>query len=357
MFSASFLLLYLVSVVLGSTYILTQTDKDQLLDYHNQIRANYNLPPLQWDPSLENSASNYAVGCVFKHSQAPGLGENLAYYSKSATSSFPLTSWMSQVNGWYDESKYWNCMTGSCSSICGHLTQIVSLVTTAVGCGVANCDPGTISTTMRAQYLVCQYSPQGNVNLGSKHPVSGQPYPYNGCPASNPSLVDQRAPVAPVTPKAPLAPLGNIIPTAPTAPVTPVMPTGTVTPVSPVPTQPIYIDPNAPWTGCKGDYWPGSPPKQKITPCNAAPRTFTTAKGKRLYCDVKDPTGYFWPVLNPGTPECNFVARLEEDAAASSGGLPYYYWIGIALGVLVLLIIVIVIIVLVVKKKSADERV
>jgi hypothetical protein len=304
--------------------------------------------------ALEVNASNYAVGCVFQHSKAGKYGENLAQYSKSPAPTFPLVSWMSQINGWYEEYKYWNCMTGACSSICGHMTQIISKVTTAVGCGIADCDPGTISS-MRSQYMVCQYTPQGNINLGSTHPVSGQPYPYNGCPGSNPALVDKQAPVAPVEPKVPTAPLGTPKPPSPTAPVSPVLPPSS--PPVALPTQPVSIPPGKPWEGCKGDYWPGNPPQQKITPCNAAPRTFSTSKGKKLYCDVGDPTGYFWPVLNPGTPECSYVARLEEDAAASNGSLPYYYWIGIALGILVLLIIVVVIIVLVFKKRAADERV
>jgi hypothetical protein len=335
----------------SSIYSLSQDDIDKILWYHNQIRDNYKLPPLTWDPALATNASKYAVGCIFQHSKAGKYGENLAQYSASPAPTFPLTTWLKQIDGWYGEYKYWNCMTGACSSVCGHLTQIISVVTNAVGCGIADCDPGTVSS-MRSQYMVCQYTPQGNINLGSTHPVSGQPYPYNGCPGSNPVLTDKQSPVAPVAPVKPVAPLGQPIPTAP------VSPTGT-TPVAPNPTPTVPTDvpsPGQPYSGCKGDYRPNG--IQKITPCYDVPKTFTSSTGvKKLYCDVRDPNKYLWPVINPGTPECNFVAKLEEDAAASSVNLPYYYWIGIALGILVLLIIVVVIIILVRKRNAADERV
>jgi len=360
MFSAILLLLFLVTIVKGSSqYQLSQADRDKILDYHNQIRKNYGLPNLVYDLVLESNASKYAGGCKWGHSTSGGkYGENLAQNSKSPAPTFPLVPWMTQVDAWYQEWKYWTCSTGACSSVCGHLTQIISAVTTAVGCGIADCDPGTVSGSMRSQYMVCQYTPPGNVNLGSKHPVSGQAYPYNGCPSSNPPIVDKGTPTGPVPTPPTKPPIGTPI-VNPAAPV-PVSPT----PVLPPPTtdpepQPQPPNPTQPWLGCKGDYWPGNPPVQKITPCNAAPKTFTTRTGtKKLYCDVKDPAGYLWPVINPGTKECNYVARLEEEGDASrAGNWPYYYWIGIALGIVVLGIIIAAIVFLVRKRGSQDERV
>jgi hypothetical protein len=359
MFSVILLLLYLISIVQASLeYPLSDADRDKILDYHNQIRRNYGLPDLVYDKTLEKNASQYAGGCIWGHSVNGGkYGENIAQYSKSPAPDFPLTSWMAQVDGWYQEFKYWTCSSGACSSVCGHLTQIVSLATTSVGCGIGDCDAGTVSS-MRSQYMVCQYVPPGNVNLGSKHPVTGQAYPYSGCPGSNPSLSDKSNPVSPPPVNAPTAPLGTPKPPSPVSPTgpTPVMPTPVATGPEP---QPLPPNPDKPWQGCKGDYWPGSPPKQKITPCNAVPRTFLSKGVKKLYCDVQDPTGYFWPVLNPGTMECNYVAKLEEDSAASAGGIgswPYYYWIGVALGILVVLIIIAAIIFLV-RRRGDDERV
>jgi len=354
---AILLLLNLLPLVFGSSeYQLSDADRNKILDYHNQIRANYNLPPLVYSLILENNASKYAGGCYWGHSTTGGkYGENLAQYGKSPAPTFPLTSWMSQVNGWYEEYKYWSCPDNACTSVCGHLTQIVSKSTTEVGCGVSDCDPGSVSS-MRSQYMVCQYIPPGNVNLGSKHPVSGLAYPYSGCPSANPALKDSNTPTNPPPASNPTVPLGTPKPPADapvSPPSTPVMPP-TKPPVPPVAPSPA----TKPWIGCKGDYWPGNPPKQQITPCNAAPRTFVSSGTKKLYCDVRDPTGYYWPVMNPGTPECNYVALLEEDTSATNGGsLPYQAWIGIALGILVIIIIIIVIVILVVKKRAADERV
>jgi hypothetical protein len=200
--------------------------------------------------------------------------------------------------------------------------------------------------------MVCQYTPPGNFNLKTKHPVSNAAYPYTGCPMDNPVLADKN----PLPPPPP-----TILPTAPVD-KTPNPPaatpaggptfTPTFTPVIP----PVKIPTGTPVKeGCKGDYWTGSPPKQKITDCVGIPRTFS---GK-LYCDVRDPLGKYWPVINPGTPGCPYVAKLEDDddaTANKSGSFPWYGFLGIALGFLAIVIIG-VIIAYIIKKRRAGERV
>jgi hypothetical protein len=374
----SLLVLYLVHLSFGSSvYQLTASDRSQILNYHNQIRSNYGLPALVYDVTIEANASSYAGGCVWAHSVNGGkYGENLAQYAASPATKFPLTSWMSQVDGWYEEYKYWTCSTGTCSSTCGHLTQIISKSSTNVGCGVAQCDPGTVSS-YTAQFLVCQYVPPGNVNLGTQHPVTGLAYPDNGCPATNPALTDSSStsggntnstpssvptvpvPTAPVTP--PSAPIGTPKPVTPTAPPTmpPAAPVAPPTIPPAAPTAPYNA--NASYSGCQANYWPNG--KQLITPCHAAPMTFTvkasTGKSSRqLYCDCGDPSKNLWPVLNPNTAVCNYVASLVDDAPATTDEiLPMYAWIGIAVGSAVLIIIIIVIIILVKKGGATDERV
>jgi len=291
---------------------------------------------------------------VWAHSTSGGkYGENLAQYGKSSATSFPLVPWLDQFNGWYEEYKYWTCSSNACSSVCGHLTQLASKSTMSVGCGVADCDAGTVSS-FRSQYMVCQYYPPGNVNLATKHPVSGLAYPYNGCPGSNPPITNNQ----PSTPTAPVKP-----PSTPTAPVKP--PSTPTTPVKPpsTPTAPVKppSTPTTPgntvsWTGCIGDYWPNN--IQKLTPCQGQPKTIINNGVKDLYCPVGDPKGYLWPVYNKNTPECQFVAAVVDDSTASSSGeLPMSAWIGIGVGITALIVVAVVIAILLKKRAQNDERV
>jgi hypothetical protein len=318
------------------------------------------MPLLVWDPSLESAAATYSKGCVFQHS-SPGngvYGENLAVNGASPEpSAFPFVPWKTQLDGWKAEESSWDCKNNMCGSgaQCGHLTAMIWNGTTSVGCGVSKCNPGTIYSTFWSQYIVCQYKPPGN--YGGQHPMlAPKGPPCNTCPTlPTPQVIPSTgAPAAPVAaPVAqPVAPLGSTKPGAPAAPVA----APVAVPQGPPPAFPP-ASPGAPsWAKCIGDYWPNG--VQKLTPCNSAPKTFRNPDPK-LYCDVKDPKGYFWPVKNPGTPDCNFYASLTDEDAASQDnllGLSTPAWIGIAVGIAVLIIIVIVVIIIV-KKRSEDERV
>jgi hypothetical protein len=144
---------------------------------HNAARAavsnptpNPAIPPLMWSESLAMTAQAYANklattgGCKLVHSMAPGLGENLAWYSGS------MASVQDVVDGWASESACWTygkfmqgdncdatCAQQHYSNGCGHYTQVVWRKTTMVGCGEADC-PGS----PHAEIWVCNYTPQGN---------------------------------------------------------------------------------------------------------------------------------------------------------------------------------------------------
>jgi len=321
-----------------------------MLDYHNKLRTGaYKTPPLVWDAGLEAQASTYAAKCVFAHSNPgnPQYGENLAVSGTSANSAFPYVTWKAQLDGWKAEESSWTCSSNACSSgaQCGHQTAMIWNGTTNMGCGIGKCPPGTIYSTFYSQLMVCQYSPPGNwVGI---HPITGKAGTCNTCPTlPTPQIIPSGgAPTAPtVAPtQPPAAPLGTTKPKPPTPTPTPTK--------KPTPTS-IPTAPGAPaWAKCVGDYWPGG--VQQLTPCNAQPQTFNA----KLYCDVKDPQKYLWPVYNPGTADCNFVASLTEEGDASRDGiLSTPAWIGIAVGSAAFIIIVIIIII-VVKKRSEDERV
>jgi len=132
---------------------------------HNAARAAVGVPPLTWDPAIAATAQAYAAQCVFVHSMAPGLGENLSAFAPPGgrTASAP-------VNGWVAENVDYNYATNTCAAgkVCGHYTQVVWKNSLRVGCGVQSCS--TNSPFMgfpNWEIWVCNYAPQGNI-IGQK---------------------------------------------------------------------------------------------------------------------------------------------------------------------------------------------
>jgi hypothetical protein len=135
----------------------------RVLAAHNKVRAGAGLQPLAWDNALGNAAAAYAqqmaMTGVFAHSDRNarrGTGENLWMGTRGAFSIERM------VSDWASEQRMFRpgmfpavSRTGSWEQV-GHYTQIIWPTTTRVGCALAS--------TARADYLVCRYSPAGNVN-------------------------------------------------------------------------------------------------------------------------------------------------------------------------------------------------
>ncbi|UUR08392.1 CAP domain-containing protein [Sphingomonas glaciei] len=140
-----------------------QSWEAQALALHNRERAAFRVAPLAWDFGLAGAADAYANEMVrtgrWGHSPKatrPGQGENL---------------WMGTVNayridemvgGWIGERRLFRpgvfpevSATGNWIDV-GHYTQMVSSRSTRVGCA--------IRSGGRWTYLVCRYSPSGNVD-------------------------------------------------------------------------------------------------------------------------------------------------------------------------------------------------
>ena len=134
----------------------------RILAAHNQVRAEAGVAPLAWDAALGDAAANYAVFLAvtnsFQHSDAshrPDTGENLWMGTHGAF------SFEAMVGGWSSERKDFVpgvfpaiSRAGSWEKV-GHYTQMVWPTTTRVGCAVAS--------NATRDYLVCRYSPAGNV--------------------------------------------------------------------------------------------------------------------------------------------------------------------------------------------------
>lgn len=128
--------------------------EQEALTAHNQYRAMHHAPKLIWDVTLENYAKRYAAKCQFKHSSSP-YGENLA-------AGYPTVN--AAVNAWYRENEKYSYYWPGFSYKTGHFTQVVWKSTQKLGCAFVLCDG---DNGRLWHYLVCEYSPHGNMNSRS----------------------------------------------------------------------------------------------------------------------------------------------------------------------------------------------
>ena len=134
-----------------------------MLDGHNAARRAVGAGPLIWDEALARDAGAYARTMArtgrFAHApHVPGAaprGENLFMGTRGAY------SFAEMVQSWVDERRLFRrgrfpdvSRTGRFGAV-AHYTQIVWPRTLRVGCALA--------ASRRSDYLVCRYSPPGNV--------------------------------------------------------------------------------------------------------------------------------------------------------------------------------------------------
>lgn len=134
----------------------------QLLAAHNRERAAVGHPPLTWDPALAASAASYgpilaSIGRL-EHSpreSRPGQRENLARAWHGTMSVEGLVGLWSREKlllrpGLFPAVS----RTGRWEDV-AHYTQVVWPTTTRVGCAIFSAD---------WDYLICRYSPPGNLD-------------------------------------------------------------------------------------------------------------------------------------------------------------------------------------------------
>ncbi|KAH9488071.1 hypothetical protein Btru_065463 [Bulinus truncatus] len=143
--------------------VLTQDVINVLLKGHNDARAAVSLPPLVWNETLSEYASNWTSQCILKHSQGP-YGENNAYTSSrdnlmAAQSSIQM--WSSEIAN--IDIPTWNCFGINYKPTCGHYSQMVWGKTKSIGCSMTHCE----SLQPFRNFVMCEYFPRGNY-LGQK---------------------------------------------------------------------------------------------------------------------------------------------------------------------------------------------
>jgi uncharacterized protein YkwD len=145
--------------------------RSTVLSKHNTYRNIHHSPALTINNSVNSTAQAWAnqlaATGTFAHSsssQRKGAGENLYVYYTTATSINSNNLANSAVDSWYDEVKQYNYAAPAFSSATGHFTQVVWKGSTQLGCGASKGTKTLNGTRYNAFYVVCQYSPAGNVS-------------------------------------------------------------------------------------------------------------------------------------------------------------------------------------------------
>lgn len=152
------------SPVTGSTLTIPPSTmwSMRIVAQHNQLRASAGVQPIIWDQSLAAAADSYAAQLAATgrwghspQSTRPGQGENLWMGSRGA---FTIDQ---MVGSWAAESRDFRAgafpavsRTGRWEDV-GHFTQMIWASSTRVGCA--------LRSSRDYDYLVCRYSPAGNV--------------------------------------------------------------------------------------------------------------------------------------------------------------------------------------------------
>lgn len=124
------------------------------------------LPLLRWSSAIAQTAQAYADRCIWQHSGAAGLGENLY-----ATAPFGSAQTAAAIS-WGGEFAHYNYAANSCAAgqTCGHYTQMVWRDSDELGCGISNCSSGSPFGASFPHWtiVVCNYLPPGN--FGGERP-------------------------------------------------------------------------------------------------------------------------------------------------------------------------------------------
>ena len=155
--------LVVASTASAVTYSRGHDATARLLASHNIERARVHSPPLQWDPQLAAAAASYGPTLArlgrLQHSprsSRPGQRENLWMGTRGAFSPEQM------VGSWINERRMFRpgvfpnvSRTGNWLDV-SHYTQLIWKGTTRVGCA--------IQPAGQWEYLICRYSPPGNVD-------------------------------------------------------------------------------------------------------------------------------------------------------------------------------------------------
>lgn len=156
----------------------------EILAAHNTERRSLGIADLKWSHDLAGDAQDWADGLAksgtLKHASLRGQGESL--WMGAAGRSAPA----SMVALWLAEKKNYipggahpkNSKTGNWADV-GHYTAMVWSATTEIGCAIAR--------NAAHDFLVCRYSPPGNVEGYAAYDVNAAKRVAEVKPAAKPA--------------------------------------------------------------------------------------------------------------------------------------------------------------------------
>jgi hypothetical protein len=134
----------------------------RVLAVHNRERAAVGAPPLRWDPDLARGAASYGPALAalgkLRHAtpdQRAGQGENLWMGTAGAYQLEEMIGHWAAEKSLFRPGRFPHVMTRGKWQDVAHYTQMIWRGTARVGCAV--------HTTAKWDFLICRYSPPGNV--------------------------------------------------------------------------------------------------------------------------------------------------------------------------------------------------
>jgi pathogenesis-related protein 1 len=134
---------------------MTAADIRAITAYHNKVRADVGVGPLQWSEELARYAQQWAdhlaaASCSMAHRTQHRYGENLFQGTAGHYTA------VDAAKAWETEKKDYagGVLTEANWQRAGHYTQMVWRDTTTLGCGQSTCNQTLI--------VACNYAPPGN---------------------------------------------------------------------------------------------------------------------------------------------------------------------------------------------------
>jgi uncharacterized protein YkwD len=137
---------------------------------HNTYRTTHHSPNMTINSSVNTTSQSWAdylaTNQLFQHStstQRNGAGENLYVYYTTASSVAADILATKAVESWYNEVAKYDYTKPGYTDATGNFTQVVWKGSTTLGCGASQGVKTINGTQYNAFYVVCQYTPAGNV--------------------------------------------------------------------------------------------------------------------------------------------------------------------------------------------------
>ncbi len=150
---------------------VTDREADELVRYHNKVRDEVGVGPVEWSPAQARFAQEWAdeVARTGKIQHRPGEGEFAQKYGENiAWGSGGGYDVLTAARFWYEEKESYTSGTPIPEDFrdfkAGHYTQMVWEDSTEIGAGKAVIQAGDQKGSL---FVVCNYNPRGNI-VGEK---------------------------------------------------------------------------------------------------------------------------------------------------------------------------------------------